>query len=191
MAEKLRRKQELEIKSLKVELQKVCLTNFEFEKELSKLRKENHVLKGKLQKSHEDDQNSKGHMEDNILYLNKQVEGVKKIQENLTRQLQENIEICQKQELKILSLKEYLDKTSTQFNTNSKIEKNIEERKTFIVKEEKANIITRILKIYHDQQESREDTSQRIFYSHRYPIMFNGYFYKCNNHSHKYPLQRS
>ena len=32
LEEKLRRKQELEIKSLKVELRKVCLTKFEFEK---------------------------------------------------------------------------------------------------------------------------------------------------------------
>ena len=60
LAEKLKRKQELEIKSLKVALRKMCLTNFEFEKELSELRKENHVLKVQLQKSHEDDHNSKG-----------------------------------------------------------------------------------------------------------------------------------
>ena len=52
-------------------------------------------------------------MEDNIFDLNKQVEEVKKIEEDLTRQLQEKIEICQKQELKILFLKEYLDKTTT------------------------------------------------------------------------------
>ena len=57
LAEKLKRKQELEIKSFKVELQNMCLTNFEFEKELSELEKENHVLKGQLQKSHEDDRN--------------------------------------------------------------------------------------------------------------------------------------
>ena len=79
MEEKLRRKQELEIKSLKVELQKVCLTNFEFEMELSELRKENHVLKGQLQQSHEDDHNSKGQMEDNIFDMNKQVQEVNKI----------------------------------------------------------------------------------------------------------------
>ena len=60
LTEKLRIKQEIEIKSLKVELPKVCLTNFEFEKELSELRKENHVLKGQLLKYHEDDNNSKG-----------------------------------------------------------------------------------------------------------------------------------
>ena len=65
-------------------------------------------------------------MEDNILDLNKQVEEVKKIEEDLTRQLQEKIEICQKQELKILSLKEDLDKTTAQLNSNSKIDKNIE-----------------------------------------------------------------
>ena len=74
LEEKLRRKQELEIKSLKVELRKVCLTNFEFEKDLSKLRKENHILQGQLQKFDDDDQNSKGKMEDNIFALNKQVE---------------------------------------------------------------------------------------------------------------------
>ena len=34
LVEKLRRKQELEIKSLKIELRKVCLTKFEFEKDL-------------------------------------------------------------------------------------------------------------------------------------------------------------
>ena len=79
LEENLRRKHELEIKSLKVELHNVCLANFEFEKDLSELRKENHVLKGQLQQSHEDDQNSKGQMEDNIPDLNKQVE---KIQEN-------------------------------------------------------------------------------------------------------------
>ena len=91
----LSRKQELETKSLKVELRKMCMTNFEFEKELSELRKENHVLKGKLQKYHENDQNSNAHMEENIFDLNKQVEEVKKIEEYLTRQLQEKIEIVQ------------------------------------------------------------------------------------------------
>ena len=55
------------------------------------------------------------------------------------RKLQEKIEICQKQELKIFSLKEDLDKITTQLKTNSKIEKNIEESKSSIVKEEKAN----------------------------------------------------
>ena len=71
MEEKLRRKQELEIKSLKVELRKVCMTNFEFEKDLSELRKENHILQDQLQKFHDDDQNSKGKMEVNIFALNK------------------------------------------------------------------------------------------------------------------------
>ena len=71
LKEKLRRKQELEIKFLKVELWKVYLTNFEFEKDLSKHRKENHPVKGQLQKSHEDDQSSKGNMEDNIVDLNR------------------------------------------------------------------------------------------------------------------------
>ena len=52
LTEKLRRKQELEIKSFKVELRKVCLENFEFGKELSELRNDNHVLKGQLQQSH-------------------------------------------------------------------------------------------------------------------------------------------
>ena len=87
MEDKLRRKQELEIKSLKVELRKVCLTNFEFENEISELRKDNYVLKPKLQKSHEDDQNSKVHMEDNIVDLNRQVEEVKQIEEDQMKQL--------------------------------------------------------------------------------------------------------
>ena len=69
----------------------MCLTNLEFEKELSELRKENHVLKGQLQKSHEDDPNSKGHIEDTILDRKKHEEEVKKIEKDLTRQLQENI----------------------------------------------------------------------------------------------------
>ena len=70
MAEKLKRKQELEIKFLKVELRKMCLTNFEFENDFSELRKENHVLKGQLQKSHDDDTNLKGWVEDSIIDLN-------------------------------------------------------------------------------------------------------------------------
>ena len=48
LVETLRRKKELEIKSLKVHLLKVCLTKFEFEKDLSKLENENRVLKGQL-----------------------------------------------------------------------------------------------------------------------------------------------
>ena len=39
--------------------------------DLSKLSKENHILQGQLQKFHDDDQNSKGKMEDNIFALNK------------------------------------------------------------------------------------------------------------------------
>ena len=179
MEEKLRRKQELEIKTLKVELRKVCLTNFEFKKYLSELKKENHVLKGQLQKSHEDDQNSKGQMQDNILYLNKQVEEVKKIEADLTRQLQEMIEVFPKKELNILSLKEDLDKTTTQFNTNPKTKNNIEENKSSMEKEENANNNTCILRISHDQQESREVAS------HRYPIRFHAHYYKCNNYGHK------
>ena len=57
-------------------------------------------------------------MEANIYDLNKQVEEVKKIEEDLTRQLQEKIEICQKKELKIMSLKEDLDETTPQLKTN-------------------------------------------------------------------------
>ena len=142
-------------------------------KDLSELRKENHILQGQLQKFHDDDQNSKRKMEVNIFALNKRVEEVKKTEEDLTRQLQEKIEICQKQELKILSLREDLDKITTQLNTNSKIEKNIEESKISIVKEEKANINTCFLRRSHDQQESREVTAQR------YPIRFHGHCYKC------------
>ena len=66
--------------------------------------------------------------------------------------------------MKILSLREDLDKTTTQLKTNSKIEKNIEESKRSIVKEEKANSNTCILRRSHDQEESREVTAQR------YPI---------------------
>ena len=66
------------------------------EKDLSELKKENHILQGQLQKFHDDDPNSKEKMEDNIFALNKQVEEVKKIEEDLTRQLQEKMEICQK-----------------------------------------------------------------------------------------------
>ena len=124
-------------------------------------------------------------MEDNIFDLNKQGEEVKKLEEYLTRQLQEKIEICQKQELKILSLKEDLDKTTALLKTNSKIEKNIEERKISMEKEENTNSHTCILRRSHDQQESREGTSQRRFFSRKYPMMFNGYCYKCNNYGHK------
>ena len=91
-------------------------------------------------------------MEDNIFDLKKQVEEVKKIEEYLTRQLQEKIEICRNQELKILSLREDLEKTTTQLTTNSKIEKKIEESKISIVKEEKDNSNTCILRRSHDHQ---------------------------------------
>ena len=143
------------------------MTNFEFEKELSELRKENLVLKGQLQKTDENDQNSKGQMEDSIVDLKIHVEEVKNIKEDLTRQLQEKIEICQKKELKILSLKEYLDKPTAQLKTNSNIEKNIEESKSSMEKEKKTNSYTCILGTSHDQQESREGTSQRRLFSQR------------------------
>ena len=52
--------------------------------------------------------------------------------------------------MKILSLKEYMEKTIAQLKTNSKIEKNIEESKISMEKEEKTNIYTRILRISHD-----------------------------------------
>ena len=87
MEEKLRRKQELEFKPLKVELRKVFLTNFEFEKDLLELRKENHVLKVQLRKSHEDDQNSKGQMEDNNIDIKIQIEESKKDKEDLIGRL--------------------------------------------------------------------------------------------------------
>ena len=124
-------------------------------------------------------------MEDNIFDLNKQVEEVKKIEEDQTRKLQEKIEICQKQELKILSLREDLDKPTTHLKTNSKIEKKIEESKISIVKEEKANRNTCILRRSHDQQELREVTAQR------YPIRFHGHYYKCNNYGQSHSLQSS
>jgi len=175
--EKIRRKQEDEIKSLKIELRKVCLTNFDFEKELSKLRKENQKIKGQ--------------MEDSIVIdLKEQIEEVKKIEEDLTRQLQEKIEICQKQELKILSLKEDLNKAVAQLKTNSKIEKNIEESESSREKEEKANSYTDIFSRSHDQQDSRKNrnrelASQRRSFAQGYPMMFNGHCYKCNNYGHK------
>ena len=118
-------------------------------------------------------------MEYNIFDLNKQLEEVKKIEEYLTRQFQEKIEICQQQELKILSLKEYLDKTTTQLKKNSKIKNNIEESKISIVKEEKTNNNTCSLRSSHDNQESREVTTQR------YPTRVHGHYYKCNNYGHK------
>ena len=65
------------------------------------------------------------------------------------------------------------------------IEKNIEESKSSMEKEEKTRSYTCILKRSHDQQESREGTSQRRLSSQRYPMMFNGYCYKCNNYGHK------
>ena len=71
MEKKLRRKHELKIKLLKVNLWMVCLSNFEFEKDLLEIGKENRVLKGQQQKSHKDDQNSKRQMKDNIFYMNK------------------------------------------------------------------------------------------------------------------------
>ena len=74
---------------------------------------------------------------------------------------------------------EDLDKTTTQLKTNSKIEKNIEESKISIVKEEKDNSNTCILRRSHDQQESREVTAQR------YPIRFHGHCYKCKSYGHK------
>ena len=54
-----------------------------------------------------------------------------------------------------------------------------------VEKEEKTNSYTRILRRSHDQQDSREGTSQRIFFSQRYHMMFNGYCYKWNNYGHK------
>ena len=76
-------------------------------------------------------------------------------------------------------MKEYMDKTTTQLKTNSKIEKNTEESKSFIKKEEKDNSNTCTLRTSQNQQESREATAQR------YPIRFHGHCYKCNNYGHK------
>ena len=45
------------------------------------------------------------------------------IKEDLARQLRENEEICKRQELEILSLKEDLGKTSNELKTRSKFEK--------------------------------------------------------------------
>ena len=51
--------------------------------------------------------------------------------------------------------------------------------------EEKTNNYTCILIRSHDQKESREGASQKILSSERFPMMFNGYCYKCNNYGHK------
>ena len=67
--------------------------------------------------------------------------------------------------MKILSLKEDLDKTTAQLKTNLKIENKSE----YFIEEEKTNGYKCILKRFHDQQESREVTSQI------YIMMFNGY----------------
>ena len=58
-----------------------------------------------------------------------------------------------------------MDKTTTMLKTNSKIEKKLEESKISMEKEEKTKNYTHILRISHDQQESREGTSQRILFS--------------------------
>ena len=89
-------------------------------------------------------------MEDSIVDLKRQIDEVKKLEEDQTTQLQEKREICQRQELKILYLKEDMDKTTTQFKTNSKIENNNEDS---MEEEEKSNNYTHILKRFHDQQE--------------------------------------
>ena len=81
--------------------------------------------------------------------------------------------------MNILSLKEDLDKTTTQLKTNSKIKNNIEENKISMEKEEKDKSNTCILKTSHVQQESRDVIAQR------YPIKFHGHCYKCNNYGHK------
>ena len=65
-------------------------------------------------------------MEDSIVDLKIQVEEVKKIEEDLTRQLQEKIKNCQRKELKFSSLKEDMDKNNTKLKTNSNIKKNAE-----------------------------------------------------------------
>ena len=72
-----------------------------------------------------------------------------------------------------------MDKTTIWFKTNSKIEKNIEESKIYIVKEEKDNSIKCSLIRSHDKQELRQFTTQR------YPTRFHGHCYKCYNYGHK------
>ena len=53
-------------------------------------------------------------------------------------------------ELKMLSLKEYLDRTTTLLNTNSKIKKKTEEIESSRENNEKANCYTCILRRSHD-----------------------------------------
>ena len=53
-----------------------------------------------------------------IVGLKSHIEEAKKFEQDRISQFQENKEICQKQELGILSLKEYLNKKTAQFKTN-------------------------------------------------------------------------
>ena len=94
------------------------------------------------------------------------------------------------QELKILSLKEDFDKTTTQLKTNSNIKKNTEESESSKEKDENDNNYTYTLKRSNDQRESRknkkrEATSQRRSFAQIYSMMFNGYWCKCKNYGHK------
>ena len=89
---------------------------------------------------------------------------MKRIEEYLTRQLQEKIEICQRQELKILSLKEDLEKTTTQLKINLKIENKLKKVKALWKKKK------RITVIHVFAEESREVIAQR------YPIRFHGHY---------------
>ena len=80
-------------------------------------------------------------MEDSIVDTKRKTNEVNKIEEDLTRQLQEKIEICQRQELKILSLKEDLDKTTTQLKINSKIENKLKKVKSLWKKKKRIAVI--------------------------------------------------
>jgi hypothetical protein len=77
----------------------------ETEVELSKLRKENQLLKGQLQKSQEDNQNSKRQMAESIEEAGRIIDEQKTL-------LKEKEEDCQKKELEILSLREEVKKDS-------------------------------------------------------------------------------
>ena len=75
----------------------------EAEVKLSNIREENQLLKVQLQKYHVDDHNSKGQMaysieetKKTIFGLRSKIEEANKITEDLTSQLQEKKEICER-----------------------------------------------------------------------------------------------
>ena len=82
-------------------------------------RKVEERLKRQLKEIHQNYEE----VEKTIVGLESQIVKSKKIVEDLTSQLQEKKESCQRKEFEILSLKEDLDKIVSQLETNSKFEK--------------------------------------------------------------------